>query len=153
MKTNLIRGFAALAVGLIAVCASAIPAAAQDAAKGSFTLPSDVRWQNASLPAGDYTFSLKSTATPAQIIVRGDNSAAMVMTSVISDRSEGQQSFLIIEHRGGSRFVRELYLAPIGVHLRYSVPEVPKHERELAQGPVTTEQVLVAMNTTNYAHK
>ena len=153
MKTNLIRVFAALAVGLIAVCASATPAAAQDAAQGCFTLPNDVRWQNASLAAGDYTFTLKSTAIPSQIIIRGQNSAAMVMTSVTSDRPAGDQSFLIVEHRGGSRFVRELYLAPIGVHLRYRVPETPKNERELAQGPVTTEQVLVAMDTAKYAKK
>jgi hypothetical protein len=152
MKANLIRVFAALAVGLIVACVSAIPAAAQDAVKGSFTLPSDVRWQNAALPAGDYTFALKSTAMPAQIILHGDNGAAMVMTSVISDRRDGQQSFLIVEHRGGSRFVRELYLAEIGLHLRYTVPAIPKHEHELAQGPVTTERVLVAMNTTTKAH-
>jgi hypothetical protein len=152
MKTNLIRVFAALAIGLIVACVSAIPAAAQDAVKGSFTLPNDVRWQNASLPAGDYTFSLKSTATPAQIVLHGDNGPAMVMTSVISDRRDGRQSFLIVEHRGGSRFVRELYLAEVGLHLRYNVPSIPKHERELAQGPVTTEQVLVAMNTTQQAH-
>ena len=148
MKTNFVRVFTALAVGLIAVCASATPAAAQDAAKGSFTLPNDVRWQNASLAAGDYTFTLKSRAMPNQIIIRGENGAAMVMTSVTSERPAGEQSFLIVEHRGGSRFVRELYLAPIGVHLRYRVPEAPKNERELAQGPAVTEQILIAMNTT-----
>lgn len=148
MKTNVIRVFAALAVGLIAVCASATPAAAQDVAKGSFTLPNDVRWQNASLPAGDYTFSVKSTAAPAQIILQGPSGPAMIMTISTSDRKAGDRSFLTVEHRGGRRFVREMYLAAIGLHLRYAVPEIPKHERELAQGPATTEQVLIAMNTT-----
>jgi hypothetical protein len=147
MKTNLVRAFAALTVGLIAICASAIPASAQDAFKGSFTLTSDVRWQNAALPAGDYTFSMKSAATPSLVIIHGENGAAMVLTSSKSDRPAGAQSFLIVEHRGGTRFVRELYLAEIGLHLRYNVPAIPKNERELAQGPVSTEQVLVAMNT------
>jgi hypothetical protein len=154
MKTNLIRVFSALAIGMIAVCASAIPAAAQDAVKGSFTLPSDVRWQGAALPAGDYTFSMKSAAVPATVIIRGETGAAIVMTAATSDRPAGAQSFLIVERRGNTRFVREMYLAELGVHLRYAAPAASK-EKELAQGPVSTEQVLVAMNSTTpkYAHK
>ena len=38
----------------------------------------------------------------------------------------------------------ELYLAPIGLRLKYSVPKRQK-DQELAQGPATTEQVLVVM--------
>jgi hypothetical protein len=145
MKTNLIRIFAAAAIGVIAICASATPASAQ-AFKGAFTLPNDVRWQGAMLPAGDYTFSLKS-GVPAQIIVtRPDRTIAFVLTAVTDRRVTDQHSCLTIERRGSTRFVRELYLADVGLHLRYDAPKIPKNEQELAQGPATTEQVLVASN-------
>src|ERR1700740_3098994 len=54
MKSNRIRIFAYAVLGLFAICASARPAAAQ-AFKGSFTLPAEVRWQSAALPARDST--------------------------------------------------------------------------------------------------
>jgi hypothetical protein len=143
---NLIRIFAAAAIAAIAICASATPAAAQNAFQGSFTLRSDVRWQGAMLPAGNYTFTMKSANIPAQIIVKGSNgNAAFVVTAATSKRVTNQGSCLLIERRGGSGFVRELYLADLGLHLRYGVPKIPKDEQQLAQGP-DTEPVLVAVN-------
>jgi len=53
-------------------------------------------------------------------------------------------SVLIVEHRAGRSSVRELYIAQLGLRLRYAVPKAPK-EAELAQAPVTTERILVAM--------
>ena len=145
MKFNFTRILAITAIALMALCASAAPASAQDAFKGSFTLPEDVRWANASLPAGDYTFVLPSTSLPAEIILHGPNGSAMILTSATDKRNDGDSSNLTIERRGASRFVSDIYLADLGLHLRYRVPSLPKEERELAQGPVSTEQVLIAM--------
>jgi hypothetical protein len=36
-------------------------------------------------------------------------------------------------------------LAELGLELRYQVPSIPKNERQLAQGPASTEHVLIAM--------
>lgn len=145
MKANFSRMLAIATLGFIAICASANPASAQSASKGTFTLPEDVRWGNASLPAGDYSFSLKSAGLPAQIILQGPNGGAFIMTSSTDKRDQGESSNLTIERRGGTRFVRTMYLADLGLELRYAAPSIPKHERELVQGPVSTEQVLIAM--------
>jgi hypothetical protein len=51
---------------------------------------------------------------------------------------------LTIEHRGGTSFVRSMYLAELGVELTYSAPKTPKQDVELAKGPVSTERVLIA---------
>jgi hypothetical protein len=142
MKSNRIRIFTVAVLGLFAVCASAKPAAAQ-AFKGSFTLPTDVRWQNAVLPAGDYTFSMESAALPSTIVIRGKNRSAVVMTVGLSGKPMETPSRLSIERRGQTRFVRELYLAEIHLHLFYSVPKSEDSEF-LAQGPATTEQILLA---------
>ena len=144
MKTNFTRIVAIATFGLIAICASASSASAQNAFQGKFTLPNDVRWANASLPAGDYTFSLDSTTMPGRVLLRGPNGGAFILTSASDNRNEGDSSKLTIEHRGDISFVRSMYLADLGVELTYSAPKTPKQDVELAQGPVSTEQVLIA---------
>ena len=61
-----------------------------------------------------------------------------------SKRNEGGSSKLTIEHHGGISFVRSMYLADLGVELTYRGPKTSKKDVELAQGPVATEQVLIA---------
>jgi hypothetical protein len=144
MKTKFTRIIAIATFGLIAICASASSASAQNAFQGKFTLPNDVRWANTSLPAGDYTFSLNSPTMPGRVFLQGPNGGAFILTSVIDNRHEGDSSRLTIEHRGGVSFVRSMYLADLGVELTYSTPKTPKQDVELAKGPVSTEQVLIA---------
>jgi len=144
MKTNFTRIVTIATLGLIAICASASSASAQNTVQGKFTLPHDVRWANASLPAGDYTFSLSSMTMSGSVFLQGPNGGAFILTSVIDNRNEGNSSKLTIEHRGGFSFVRSMYLADLGVELTYRAPKTPKQDVELAKGPVSTEQVLIA---------
>jgi hypothetical protein len=144
MKSLQNRMLAIVALGLFAVCASAIPAAAQNVFGGSFTLSQEVRWQGATLPAGDYTFSMKSVAAPSRITLYGPNGFASVSAVVADSDAVSDRSVMTIDHRGSTSVVRELYLAQIGLRLKYLVPKPPKNQ-ELAQGPATTEQVMVAM--------
>ena len=144
MKTKFTRIVAIATFGLIAICTSASFASAQNVSKGKFTLPNDVRWANASLPAGDYTVSLNSPTMPGRVFLQGPNGGAFILTSVIDNRHEGDSSRLTIEHRGGVSFVRSMYLADLGVELTYRVPKTPKKDVELAKGPASTEQVLIA---------
>src|SRR4029077_11297875 len=132
------------AFALAAVFASATPAAAQGAFKGSFTLSHEVRWQNATLPAGEYTFEMKSVNAPSLITLNGP-SGHQFITALVANEKDSEQSMLVIETRGNTSAVSELCLAPIGRSLRYAVPKAPK-DVELAQVPLTREQVLVAMN-------
>jgi hypothetical protein len=128
---------------LAAVCASATPAAAQGVYKGSFILPHEVRWQNATLPAGDYTFELKSLSVPSLITLNGPKGYQLI-PALVANEKDSEQSMLVIETRGSISAVTELHLSGIGRTLRYAAPKAPK-DVELAQGPVTREQVLVAM--------
>lgn len=130
------------AFAFAAVCASAVPASAQGVYKGSFTLTHEVRWQNAKLPAGDYTFEIKSMSLPAAVKVRGPNGSVFV-TSVAVDQKPSDRSMLIVENRGSNSAIRELRLAGLGKSLHYATPKAPK-DVELAQ--VTREQIVVALN-------
>lgn len=134
------RLFTVAAIGFLTACASVIPAFAQNGIVGHFTLSHEIRWQNANLPAGDYTFKAESRTSP--MIVSGPNGSVFELASIVDHKSEGP-SVLKLERRGGTFYVRELDLPQVDMQFRYSVPTMPKDE-ELAQGPVT-EQVLVAM--------
>lgn len=144
MNSLRVRMLTVAAVALAAFCASAIPAAAQAKFQGRFTLPNDVRWQGNTFKAGDYTFKMPSISTPHRITLDGPDGGAFVAAVVGNQAEVGTQSEMIIEHRGSQSYVRELYLAQLGLRLRYAVPKAPK-EVELAQGPVTTETILIAM--------
>src|SRR5277367_429357 len=74
MKSQLNRMLIVATVALLGVAASALPAAAQGVA-GHFTLPHAVRWQNADLAAGEYTFSLPSLTTMSAMTVKGPKGA------------------------------------------------------------------------------
>jgi hypothetical protein len=143
MKSLRNRVLTIAAFALAAVCASAAPASAQLACKGNFTLSHEVRWQGATLPAGDYTFEMQSVATPSLITIKGPDGARYI-TALVADQKVSDRSMLIVENRGSRSTVSELRLSPLGITLRYAVPKAPKNV-ELAQGPVTKEQILVAM--------
>ena len=142
MKSFRNRILVIAALALAAVCASTIPASAQAAYKGSFTLTHEVRWQNATLPAGDYTFEIQSMSLPATMTVKGPRGSQFV-TAVAVDQKAGEQSMLIVENRGSSSVISELRLANIGRILHYATPKAPK-DVEVAQ--ITREQILVALN-------
>jgi len=143
MKSFQNRMLTIAAVALAAISASA-PRASAQAATGSFTLPNEVRWQASTLPAGDYTFRMDSAASPVRITLHGPNGYEFVFAMVADNNVSGERSSLTIEHREGSAFVRELRIAPLGLRLKYHIPKAPK-EAELARGPVTIEEILVAM--------
>lgn len=145
MKSLQTRILAITGLGLLGICASASQSAAQNTVKGSFTLAHEIRWQNETLPAGDYTFSIPSKVGREAMLVKGPSGAVYELPAVTSYKPSDQASVLILEERGKTFFVREMDLKGIGLQLRYSVPKVPKNEMELAKGPASTEHVLVAM--------
>jgi hypothetical protein len=144
MKTKLNRLLAIAALGLFSVAAYAPPAAAQQAAVGHFTLPREVRWQNATLPAGDYTFALPSVTTRSAMTLRGPNGMLFELGTVISHNESEAPSALILEMRNEVLYVSELDLNAVGVQIRYNVPKESQRDKLLARVN-STERVLIAM--------
>jgi hypothetical protein len=143
MKEQFRRVLAIAAFGLFAACGSALTASAQDVLGGSFTLPHEVRWNRTVLSPGTYTFVFSTAAWPNRMIVTGPKGFAFDLSSAMSYRKTDHHSVLILERHGETSFVRELYLADLGLHLHYDVPEA-KNEKVLAQRPASIEQFLVA---------
>jgi hypothetical protein len=146
MKVPVNRLFATAAIGLFSIAASALPAAAQEAVKGHFTLPHEVRWQNANLPAGEYTFSLTNRSAESPMTVTGPNGSVFELGHVSAGEPSDRPSVLILEWRDRTYFVREVDLSNAGIQIRYNVPKQSRSDRQLAEAP-TAGRVLVAMVT------
>jgi hypothetical protein len=145
MKSIQNRILPTVVLGVFAVCAFAAPTPAQNRISGSFKLSHEVRWQNVTLPAGDYTFSQSSVARTSPMVVTGPNGSVFEFAAVISERHADKPSVLVLQRFGGTYFVREIYLDTVGVQLDYTMPKVPKSEKLLAQGPASTEQILISV--------
>jgi hypothetical protein len=69
-------GVAALALGALATSGKA-----QNAYQGKFTLPSETHWGGATLPAGDYTFTLSSNSAPYRFYIQGQGASAIIQAN------------------------------------------------------------------------
>ncbi len=146
MKINRNRFLAIVAVGLVTIGAGVHRTAAQVVSEsGSFTLPFEVRWNSAILPAGVYTFTMESATLNGSMLVRGPSGNIFIHTMAVSDQDTNQNSVLSIERRGSTRFVKELYLSDRGRHFLYWPPKTQDNEKLLAQGPVRAEHVPVSL--------
>ena len=133
MKTNQKLSIVSLlALGVLAAGFNAKPASAQEL-EGKFTLPSEVHWGLATLPAGDYSFKLDA-ANPKGLVgvCRGLQTVAFVSPLGYGD-SESKRSVIVVE----AGIVRKLSLPQIGRDLSFAAHK-PAHraapqEEELAQ--------------------
>lgn len=144
MKNHITHIVAIAVLGLVTFFAIPNRVQAAPAFKGQFTLTSDVVWNGQELPAGKYDFTLDSRAMPAKILLHGPNGYSFVLTSTVSGKDRGETSNLTVERRNGTRYISDLYLADLGIDLRYRTPKL--NEKLIAQGPVTVEHIAIAMN-------
>ena len=99
MKINRNRLLGVVAIGLLTMSAGASKTVAQRIAeRGSFTLPFEVRWNSAVLPAGDYTFTMDSTGLNGTMNLQGPNGTIFLRTMALSDQDTNQRSALSIEN-------------------------------------------------------
>ena len=144
MKVN--RFFTVSALAAFALVASTLPAAAQEV-RGNFRLTREVQWQNATLPAGDYTLKMNSTSAMSPVFITGPRGSVIELSHVNSVEPSNRQSVLVLENHDGTLFVREMDLENVGVQVRYSIPKSARTETQLAKESGSTERILIAMST------
>ena len=74
-------GLAALALGALATTGNA-----QNAYQGKFTLPFETHWGSATLPAGDYTFTMSSARSSYAFYIRGEKVNAIIMATAADEQ-------------------------------------------------------------------
>ena len=115
MKTN--RTFTVLrrlVLGALVAGFNAKTASAQ-ALQGKFTLNSATRWGMATLPAGDYSFTLDHDYAGSVVtIFRGMQGVARIQTPIVNSLKSGSSEMVV-----DNGTVRDVNLPQIGVNLHY----------------------------------
>ena len=86
---------------------------------GKFTLPYQVRWGQAMLPAGQYSIHFASIQSPGTVRSMDGKIAAFVFTVSSGDSEKGPSSLTIVT-RGNERRVASMNLPRAGISLVYS---------------------------------
>lgn len=131
MKANSIGSFLRV-LGFVALAGVLAPrvATAQQDESGKFTLPVEVRWGTAVLPAGDYRFSTDSltAATKVYIYKEGRPAAGYMVLAQDWDTIpiSSEKSHLVLDQKDGEFYVKELLLGSDGLVLGFSAPRSKK---------------------------
>jgi hypothetical protein len=115
-----------LGILTLAICAFAGAANAQSV-MGKVTLPYEVHWGTAILPAGEYTISMDSLHTATLVQSANSNISFYTRMPVAQDSTKGPASLLITSFQGEHR-IRSMNLPEFGRSLIYE--PLTKAERE-----------------------
>ncbi len=110
-------GVAALAFGALVTSGKA-----QNAYQGKFTLPFETHWGGATLPAGDYTFTMSSTISPYRLYLRGEKVNAIIMATSTDDRSVSNHAQLNLVDIADVQTVQTFDAPELGVTFIYNTP-------------------------------
>lgn len=141
-RSSQLMKFAVLA--LLTTCIGVSLASAQTAA-GKFNLPFEVRWGQAVLAPGNYSFTVNSSGSPPinTVLVRGENGSSRMIVPMAHDYSFSGKNEMIVERQGGRGMIRTLRLADVGLVLFYSAPKA--ETQILTQAPVLTQRLPILM--------
>jgi hypothetical protein len=113
--------FAALVAGLVPRHAGAVTPAS-----GKFKLPTEVHWGSATLPKGDYSFSVETTGGGTLLYVyKEDRPTAgyiISMTGWDEMSKPSPANRLVLGQVGAETYVKDLELGCVGEVLHYRTP-------------------------------
>lgn len=128
MKGKTIGSFLRV-LALVALAGALAPrvATAQQGECGKFTLPTEVHWGAAVLPAGVYSFSVDPHNPSTQMnVYRESDPRGGYMFIVQAQETipfSSQQDRLVLEQKDGESYVTALELGSAGVVLHFSAPK------------------------------
>ena len=116
----------------VASCLLAGTANAQAVVKGRFTLPYEVRWGSAVLPAGQYSITMRSVAEPALVRSLTGKKRVFLLARFADDAIETHPPGLLITRDETGRVVRSFNWPAGGKNFVYK-PFTKAERRRLAQ--------------------
>jgi hypothetical protein len=117
-------GYAALLAASIFNLAPTL-VAAEEPARGKFILTHDVRWETATVPAGEYEFAFDpDNVSPVMTItkVSGARASFMLMVPTREESKSHDSNRLLLESTPEGSYVSAMELPECGVTLRFRVP-------------------------------
>lgn len=144
--------FAKLGLAALVLGALATPGSAQNAYQGKFRLAVETHWGGATLPAGDYTFTLPSSAAPYRLYVQGQGVSAIIMAATADQRVVSERPQLNLVDTADGYTVQTFEAPELGVIFIY-LTTIQKHsgDKEARQKtvPQTAPISQVSENTTS----
>jgi hypothetical protein len=128
-----------LMLAVLGICLTQAPANAQEF-RGHFTLPEQVRWGLAVLPAGEYQLELNTIGVASVVEIRGQGKAVMAMAKFRQTDTASEPSALLLVRDGQTLTVRTLHMAELGTDLFYGNPAESRmlaQNRDTLRVPVT----------------
>ena len=110
---------------------------------GKFTLPYEVHWGHAVLPAGDYTMTMEPFESAARVRAANGKIQFIPVFPSISDSLQGG-TFLYVTSNGSERTVRCLNLPRLGKSLVYEPLTKPEREAITRRDQPQAVQVAIA---------
>jgi hypothetical protein len=134
-------------VGLLLIGALSSSVRANNMMIGTFTLAHPTQWNNATLPAGDYTFSVTRGQADTHVLsVQGAKQALSILIFAQSACETCRKGALKVAVQNENRVVTSLDLP--GFHLNFNNRQsASEREEQLAKTPATSEQVAVHVAT------
>jgi len=112
-------------------------ASAQESAHGRFTLKRQVYWQNAVIPAGEYSFSVDENSSLLVLSkLSGPPAGYMLMVPIKEESKASDTNRILLESGASGSYVSAMYLPQSGVTLRFDVPHMP--EKQIAKAETST---------------
>lgn len=106
---------------------------------GKFTLPIEVRWGQATLPPGDYSFRINPEVAPYMATVSGPKGTFFLNAAASSDQKFSGRSSLVLARRGRTGVVREMHITIPGLKTSTSREDVRVDDRGSLVADVATQ--------------
>jgi hypothetical protein len=139
-------GVAALALGALATSGKA-----QNAFQGKFTLPFETHWGGATLPAGDYTFTMESASSPYTLYIQG-RAGAIIRAITADSRVVSSHAQLNLVDIADVQNVETFEVPELGLTFIYATPTQKHMGRKQARqkmAPQTPPASQVSENRTS----
>jgi hypothetical protein len=121
--TRHLKLFTNLGVAVLVLGALATSGNAQTAYQGKFTLPFETHWGGATLPAGDYTFTLASANSPYTLYVYGQAGSAIIKASAADEKVVSGHAQLNLVDIADVQNVETFEAPELGLRFSYATPK------------------------------
>lgn len=127
-------GLAVLALGSFAGAGNA-----QTAYQGKFTLPFEVYWGGATLPAGDYKFQLESQSSPYTLYIHSEKTSVIIRATSADTGVLSSSARLDLVNISDVQTIKSFEAPELGVTFTYFTPKqknmAPKEVRHKGASP------------------
>jgi hypothetical protein len=136
-----------LTLGLLVSFLSTGVANAAPLYRGQFSLPYEVRWGQAVLPAGDYLVRFEDVKTRVFVVIQDAKSGKDVAyVAPVTNRGTHVASALLIADEGNQRVVHSLRLAELGEVFIYE-PRLARSSEDVREAHKVQTLPIVPANT------